>query len=169
MTRSTRFLVLAASCAATACSVRNDYTVHAGDVRTARAEARPGATVPALRFDGAKPVQLRLDAVPPGVEAGPSETVRVQTRTYSPMVTAGSALTWVGTVISLAGTIAYFSTSDAQHDVHLAAAIVAASAEPIMLAGTGLWIGGSLAHPSEAGGGPAKAVPAHVAGASFRF
>ena len=76
----------------------------------------------------------------------------LRSRRYSPVVTAGATLTGVGTVISVVGTIIYFTSTG---DTNLAGGIVALSAEPMMLAGTLMWIFGILRPPQEVGAGRA--------------
>lgn len=81
-----------------------------------------------------------------------SPPVLLRSRRYSPVVTAGATLTGVGTVISVVGTIIYFTSTG---DTNLAGGIVALSAEPMMLAGTLMWIFGILRPPQEVGAGRA--------------
>lgn len=81
-----------------------------------------------------------------------SPPVVVRSRRYSPVVTAGAVLTGVGSIISVAGTIVYFTSTG---DTNLAGGIVALSAEPMMLAGTLMWIFGILRPPQEVSAGRA--------------
>lgn len=108
---------------------------------------------PAGRGQAGKAVFLRAEALvlaqpEPG---GPPAVVR--SRRYSPVVTAGAVLTGVGTVISVAGTILYFAGSG---DLHTVGGVVALSAEPMMLAGTLMWIFGILRPPQEVSAGRAN-------------
>lgn len=108
---------------------------------------------PAGRGQVGKAVLLRAEALAqaqpePG---GPPPVLR--SRRYSPVVTAGAVLTGVGTVLSVAGTILYFAGSG---DLHTAGGVVALSAEPMMLAGTLMWIFGILRPPQEVSAGRAK-------------
>ncbi|MBL9044909.1 MAG: hypothetical protein JNM83_25095 [Myxococcales bacterium] len=67
------------------------------------------------------------------------------------MITAGSVLTWIGTAVSLAGTV-MVAVGKVQDSTPLfyAGGISALAAEPIMWTGTGLWIAGAMRRPSEA-------------------
>lgn len=67
------------------------------------------------------------------------------------MITAGSILTWIGTAVSLAGTV-MVAVGKVQDSTPLfyAGGISALAAEPIMWTGTGLWIAGAMRRPSEA-------------------
>lgn len=78
------------------------------------------------------------------------DSYRVEARAINPMITAGSILTWVGTAISLTGTVllAVGKVQD-NNPLFQAGGIAALSAEPLMWTGTGLWIGGALRRPYE--------------------
>lgn len=104
----------------------------------AQGQEEPGSTLPpasaaAVGESGSAPVVLR-------------------SRRYSPVVTAGATLTGVGSIISVVGTIIYFTSTG---DNNLAGGIVALSAEPMMLAGTLMWIFGILRPPQEIAAGRA--------------
>lgn len=88
----------------------------------------------------------RPDALP---RTGPATAAPapVRSRTAARRIVAGSALTWIGTALSLAGSITFFATSDKQPELHLASGVVAGVAEPIMITGTVLWILGALEPP----------------------
>lgn len=108
-------------------------------------EAR-AQTVPAIKVKKNRAVKLHAEDVKRGlIRSG--GTLDFTTGRYNPMATAGVVMTWVGTAISAAGTAMFFATSGGA--VHLAGAILAGSAEPIMLTGTGLWIGGLARPPDE--------------------
>jgi hypothetical protein len=72
--------------------------------------------------------------------------MRIVSRTHSDTVTQGSALTWVGTPISVAGTLMIILGSGAIKGAGYAMAV---SAEPLMITGTVLWIIGLMKHPQE--------------------
>ena len=95
-------------------------------------------------------------ALPPGAATAVAESggapVVIRSRRYSPVVTAGATLTGVGSIISVVGTIIYFTSTG---DNNLAGGIVALSAEPMMLAGTLMWIFGILRPPQEVAAGRA--------------
>jgi hypothetical protein len=84
-------------------------------------------------------------------------------------------MVWIGTAISLAGTVIAIAGSG---DLRFAGEITALSAEPIMLTGTGLWIAGAARRPFEVppgrpgldvlGGAPPLPRPT-TATLSFRF
>jgi hypothetical protein len=71
--------------------------------------------------------------------------VAIRARAPSRMILAGSILTWVGSAISIGGTLMWLLTS--KGPVYDAGIGLTASAEPIMIAGTVLWIVGGLRHP----------------------
>ena len=80
--------------------------------------------------------------------ARPSQnSVEVKARARSPMMTAGSTLVWIGTAISVAGTVLFFAYGD--FDKHWAGAGLALSAEAVMWTGTALWIVAAGKHPQE--------------------
>ena len=64
------------------------------------------------------------------------------------MITAGSVLTWIGTAVSLAGTV-MVAVGKVQDSTPLfyAGGISALVVEPIMWTGTGLWIAGAMRRP----------------------
>lgn len=153
------------------CWVSERYLVTPGQLEQARQVPAAEAAITALpvhRYVGTadhgqagKAVLLRAAAlaqaqVEPGSPstspASPTAPMIVRSRRYSPVVTAGAVLTGVGTVLSVAGTILYFAGSG---DLHTAGGIVALSAEPMMLAGTLMWIFGILRPPQEVGAGRA--------------
>jgi hypothetical protein len=57
------------------------------------------------------------------------------------LVTAGTALTVVGSAMSVTGTVLYFTTDG---DARWTGAGLAAAAEPLMIAGTVLWVVGAM-------------------------
>lgn len=78
------------------------------------------------------------------------DLVSVPLRAYSPKISAGAALTWIGTGISLVGTVlvAVGKIQD-NNPLFYAGGITALAAEPLMWTGTGLWIAGALHPPFE--------------------
>ena len=103
---------------------------------------------------GQQETELTLPPGAAGVAAGPSGApVVIRSRRYSPVVTAGATLTGVGSIISVVGTIIYFTSTGGNN---LAGGIVALSAEPMMLAGTLMWIFGILRPPQEVAAGRAE-------------
>ena len=101
-----------------------------------------------IRTADRRPVFVRADALRAGTQEG---AVR-HTRRYSPMVTAGVVLTVFGAVLSVAGTIVYFTT---EGDVKLAGGLVALAAEPPMITGSVLWPLGLVRRPQEVAPGRA--------------
>jgi hypothetical protein len=127
------------------CTISDRYRISDEDARRVRAmtpEERAATAVPATR-DG-KPTWVRASALDFS-DADASKGVRARTR--SPMMTAGSTLTWIGTAISVAGTVLFFTFSDG--DKHWAGAGVALSAEAVMWTGTALWIVAAGKHAGE--------------------
>ena len=94
------------------------------------------------REPSGKPVFVRAEDVQHGLaELGTPPSVLI-VRRYSPAVTAGVALTVIGSLISVAGSIVFFSSFNTAGDLHTISGVIALSAEPMMLAGTLLWIMG---------------------------
>lgn len=108
-------------------------------------EAR-SQTVAALKVKKHREVKLWASDVKRGLSRS-GGALDFTTGRYNPMATAGVVMTWVGTAISAAGTAMFFATSSGP--IRLAGAILAGTAEPIMLTGTGLWIGGLARPPDE--------------------
>ena len=111
------------------------------------------APIPAVRHKGGQAVWLRPQTLQwqhrVDDPADPTH-VRVQARAYNPLVTAGSALTWVGTTISLVGTGIFFARLNQPTDaLFFTGAGLAVSAEPLMWAGTILWLVGGGRRPME--------------------
>jgi hypothetical protein len=71
---------------------------------------------------------------------------RVTAKALNKRLIAGSVLTWVGTAISIAGTAMLVATWNNHNDLYTTGWVLAPSAEPIMIAGTVLWIL-ALKHP----------------------
>jgi len=138
--------LLIASLALAGCVVSDRYVVSAETTRALAAmpeSARSNVAVAATRKKDGKPVLLRgstIDVSQPGASD-------VKAGMRSKMVIAGQALTWIGTGISLAGTVLFFGFHGGT--LHDAGGGLALSAESIMWTGTGLWIAGQRAHPME--------------------
>jgi hypothetical protein len=128
------------------CVVSDRYLVSPDTTRVLAAmpeSARANAAVPATRKKDGKQVLLRgstIDLSQPGAS-------EVKAGMRSKMVIAGQALTWIGTGISLAGSVLFFGFRSGL--LHEAGGGLALSAESIMWTGTGLWIAGQRAHPME--------------------
>lgn len=134
-------LLLALLLATTGCTVGHLYTVEPA------ALAGAADPLPAVRVKDGASVQLRAADVVRSSAQPDGARLRVKTRRYSPMITAGSILTWIGSAVSVTGTVMFLATSTG--DVHTAGLIIAPSAEPMMITGTVLWIVGLLRHPEE--------------------
>ena len=109
------------------------------------------ASINAVRVKDGRSVVIRGETIDPlGALPQPDGRVRVVSRGKSRMVTAGSLMTWIGSAISIAGTVVFF-VGYARNDSTLMQAgyITAPSAEPIMITGTVLWVLGARAHPQE--------------------
>jgi len=72
--------------------------------------------------------------------------VRVRARAFNRKLVAGSVLTWVGSAISIAGTAMLVATWNSGGPLYTTGWVMAPTAEPIMIAGTVLWIL-ALKHP----------------------
>lgn len=156
------------------CWVSERYLVTPEQIDQARQVPAPEAATTALpvqryagppgRGQAGKAVLLRTEALAQAQPEPGSPPTVVRSRRYSPVVTAGAVLTGVGTVLSVGGTILYFATSG---DLHTVGGVVALSAEPMMLAGTLMWIFGILRPPQEVSAGRANVrylqVPAPLA------
>lgn len=115
----------------------------------------------AVRTSDHKSVWVKSEALRPALSAlapqalganaqAPLGAVSIPVRAYNPKITAGAALTWIGTGISLVGTV-LVAVGKVQDNSPLfyAGAISALAAEPLMWTGTGLWIAGALRPPFE--------------------
>ena len=107
--------------------------------------------IPAVRIKDGAHVRLRTDTIDLTSTVRPaSGPLTVVARAKSRMVTAGSLMTFIGSAISIAGTIVFF-VGYSRNDATLMKAgyISAPSAEPIMITGTVLWVLGARSHPQE--------------------
>jgi hypothetical protein len=127
------------------CTVPNAYLVAPEDA------APKFAPVNAVRFKDNRAVVIRGETIDPlGAIPQPDGRVRVVSRAKSRKLTAGVLMTFIGSAISIAGTIVFF-VGNARNDSTLMQAgyIAAPSAEPIMITGTVLWVLGARSHPQE--------------------
>ncbi len=135
---------------ASGCVVSDRYliTANATNALAHVPESERAATaVPARRKKDGKAVFVRGSTVDLRGSNAVGDDVEVTAGLRSKMVVAGQALTWVGTAISVAGTIVFFSFPSGQR--HWVGGGLSLSAEAIMLTGTGLWIAGQAGHPQE--------------------
>ena len=142
-----------------ACYTHEHYLIESSSLTEALKQSqgeRDRTLLPARRKESGKAVKLRLATLDPlGLQSLPPSRegyTEVSSHTLNKLVTAGSALTWVGSAISIAGTLAFALLGANLHDQNaLAGASTALAAEPIMLTGTILWILGQTTYrPEEA-------------------
>ncbi len=132
------------------CTVGDRYLV-AGDHFTAvqimTPTERERHAVVAHRAKNGQEAYVRANSFSLG-EAVPRSDgrVAVPTRLPSRRIKVGNALVWVGTPLSIAGLLMVILGHDA---VRWSGIALAAVAEPVMIAGTVLWVQGSNAHPQE--------------------
>lgn len=153
-------LASAIALSASGCYVSDRYLI--SEPQLAQAAALPageraGVALPAVRARDGRPVFVRADALPPpdstargasAVADGTTPGRRLVTaRRYSPMVTAGAVLTYIGSVASVAGSIGFFASDE---PLRLAFGLLALSAEPPMIVGSVLWVLGLNRRPQEA-------------------
>jgi hypothetical protein len=138
-----RGAALALALLGSGCWVSHRYVVDAAELQ------RGQEVVAATRVKDGAQVRLRASTIDPASwEPQPTQppTVKVKSKARSSMVLAGSLLTWIGSAISITGTVLYFAGSG---DLHTAGLITAPSAEPLMITGTVLWVVGLIRHPQE--------------------
>ena len=133
------------------CYVTERYHVSQSHLTQAAALSpaeRAVTAVPAQREKDGRPVYVRADALPaPADPDVPAEAfLRITTRRYSPMVTAGAVLTVIGSVVSVAGSIGFFT---ADGSLGTTFGLLALSAEPPMIIGSVLWVLGLHRRPQE--------------------
>lgn len=152
-----RLFFFAAASASAGCTVGDRYLISSDSftaVRIMRPDERVRHAVPARRIAGDRAVYVRAHAfsLEEGVER-PDDQVTIPTRLPSRRVQAGNALVWIGTPLSIAGLCMVIWGRDA---VRYSGIALAAAAEPMMIAGTVLWIQGARAHPQEVPRGVAE-------------
>jgi hypothetical protein len=102
--------------------------------------------VPATTKKG-KPVFVRGSTIDLQSAKPSGAGVEVVARAPSKFVLAGSLLTWIGTAISVTGTVLFIAYHSG--DPYWAGIGMAVSAEAVMWTGTGLWIYGAGHNPQE--------------------
>jgi hypothetical protein len=123
------------------CVTTREYVVDGAALSAGAAE------VPGVRAKDGRPVHVKgwtIDRATASDAGGGS--VRVKARAYNRKLVAGSVLTWIGSAISIAGTALLVATWNSGGPGYTAGWVLAPSAEPIMIAGTVLWIL-ALKHP----------------------
>lgn len=132
------------------CTVGDRYLVAPGSVTAL--EARPPAdrdrvAVPATRLKGGEHVAVRGDAFSLREAVTRSDgTVAIPTRMPSRRIVVGSTLVWIGAPLSIAGLCMVIWGRDA---VRWSGVALSSAAEPLMIAGTVLWVQGAKARPQE--------------------
>jgi hypothetical protein len=127
-----------------ACVVAPHYVV----TRTDYDSGAP--TIPARRVKGDLPVTLASDSILRDKTVPLDEArLRVRAGRKSGKLLAGHVLTWIGTPISIVGTILFLTDLDLRGAQFITGLVMAGSAEPLMIAGTVLWIQGSREHKGE--------------------
>jgi hypothetical protein len=125
------------------CSVSHPYLVDAADL----AQLHDGGILCGNRQkDGTRACVRGDTVVRESAKPQPDGKVRVISKTHSDTTTMGSALTWLGTPISVAGTLLIILGSGTTKGLGYAMAL---SAEPVMITGTVLWCLGLVKHPQE--------------------
>jgi hypothetical protein len=130
------------------CTLHARYQLDADLARRVQAlpiEGRATTAVPATHKG--KPLLVRGSALDFHDAVASGNSLTVKAHAPSRMMTAGSALTWIGTAISVTGAVLFFGFSD--FDKHWAGAGLALSAEAVMWTGTGLWIAAAGKHAGE--------------------
>jgi hypothetical protein len=132
---------LALAAWAAGCVTSRDYVVDGAQL-SSQAEILPGA-----RAKDGRPVGVRAWTIDraSASDAGAGR-VKVTARALNRKLIAGSVLTWVGTAISITGTAMLVASWNDHGPLYTTGWVLAPVAEPIMIAGTVLWIL-ALQHP----------------------
>jgi hypothetical protein len=132
------------------CSVGDRYLVAPATlaaIEATPAEQRAGTAAPAVRQKGGWNVAVRSDTFSLREAAPrPGGQVAIPTRMHSRRLVLANALVWTGTPISIAGLCMIIFGRDA---VRWSGIALSAAAEPVMIAGTVIWVRTSLTHPQE--------------------
>ncbi len=129
------------------CTMTDRYVISAQSANTvAQTPNRESLAVPATTKKGT-PVFVRGSTIDLHSSRSSGDSLEVVARAPSRYVLAGSLLTWIGTAISLTGTVLFIAYRSG--DPYWAGIGLAVSAEAVMWTGTGLWIYGAGHHPQE--------------------
>ena len=129
------------------CTMSGRYLITQPAANTlARTSDRQNLGVPATTKKG-KPVFVRGSTIDLQTAKPSGESLEVVARAPSKLVLAGSLLTWIGTAISVTGTVLFIAYHSG--DPYWAGIGMAVSAEAVMWTGTGLWIYGAGHNPQE--------------------
>ena len=134
----------------TACSVGDRYVIAPETLAAVQAlspEQRAKTAVPAHRIKNDQAADVRASALSLGeAVTRPDGRVAIPTHMPSRRIVLGSTLVWIGTPLSVAGLAMVIFTHGTPRYAGIALAGVA---EPVMIAGTVLWVQGTKAHPQE--------------------
>ena len=164
--RLPRSAVLATLLSLAACTETRTYIVDAAALAELRAlspAARAKTLIPAQRVtppnakvtkDNSGPAQVKAAALVSGRElSSDGGRVVIETRARNRLLEAGHALTWIGSAISIAGTALFLPNvlrrTPEEEQRFLIGGPIALGAEPIMWAGTALWVLGTMRPPQE--------------------
>lgn len=135
------------------CSTQDQYLVAATELAAPRPTAPSrAAVVPAQRLSDGRAVFLprptldlaSLRPAPPNHPQPEAHRI-VRARAYSPALTAGATLTWVGTAVSLIGSGLFLAGRvRGDNGLFLAGSFTALAAEPVMWAGIVYWLAATL-------------------------
>jgi hypothetical protein len=132
------------------CTVGDRYLIPSDSLAAVQAltpEVRAHTAIAALRQKGGYEVDVRADAFSLREAVSRADgQVAIPTRLPSRRIVLGSTLVWIGTPLSIAGLGMVIWGRDA---VRWSGVAMSIAAEPIMIAGTVLWVTGANAHPQE--------------------
>lgn len=133
------------------CVSQDRYVITHEELLRIKQEAQPIEVVSAVRASDHKPVNVKVAALQEQTLAPHGDgTFSIRARGNNPTITAGSVLTWTGTAISLIGTVLVAVGKVKENQtLFYVGGISALCAEPLMWAGTGLWIYGAMRPPYE--------------------
>lgn len=146
ITRAIAALVLASVGASlgAGCTVNHAYLVEPAALSAST------ELIPARRVKGGDAVAVRAACLDRATAQPQADgTTRVVSRAKSRMLDAGIALTLVGSALSIAGAVVFFSGLESRDARYTTGLVLAPSAEPLMIAGTVLWILALRRHPQE--------------------
>jgi hypothetical protein len=131
------------------CTVGDRYlisTEHFTAVKIMTSAERQRHVVPAHRDKNGQPAWVRAHSFSLTEAEAHGEEVSLPTRLPSRRIVVGSTLVWIGTPLSIAGLCMVIWGRDA---LRWSGVALSAVGEPVMIAGTVLWIQGARAHPQE--------------------
>jgi hypothetical protein len=145
-----RLCVVASLACMTACTVGDRYLIAPqtlAQLGTMSPEQKAKTVLPAVRQKGGDAAFVKADAFSlREAVTRPDGQVAIPTRTHSRRIVLGSTLVWIGTPLSIAGLCMVIWGHDA---VRWSGIALAGAAEPIMIAGTVVWVKAANGHPQE--------------------